>query len=151
MGYHTEFEGEFTLDKPVDDATFALLRGLGTTRRMARNVDPSYGVEGEFFVEKSVDPNGDSDDATIIDRNRPPKSQPSLWCQWLIDDDKQTIAWDEQEKFYEYRAWIGYLVDHVIAPRGYVLNGRVKWIGENDGDAGIIVVTNNHISLELPY
>jgi hypothetical protein len=39
MGYTTYFDWQFTVDKPVDDETYKLLRGLAKTRRMSRNVD----------------------------------------------------------------------------------------------------------------
>lgn len=112
---------------------------------MARNVGPEYGVEGEFFVDGKGWAGQDSDD-TIIDYNRPPKTQPGLWCQWVPTKDGKFIEWDGSEKFYEYVEWLKYLIAKVLAPRGYILNGEVEWQGEDNSDRGIIVVKNNVVS-----
>jgi len=69
MGYTTEFQGEFKIDKPVDEDTYKLLVGLNTTRRMKRDpkklakrlgktteeVIELYGKECDLWV-------GDTDD-----------------------------------------------------------------------------------------
>lgn len=140
MGYNTDFYGEFKINKPVDDKTASILRGLSTTRRVARNVDPDYGVEGAFyfgFYEEN-----------IIDYNRPPIGQPGLWCQWELMDDNQTIQWDQGEKFYNYIEWIEYIIDQVLKPAGYTLNGEVKWFGEDYDDSGLIVVQDNVVKIK---
>ena len=146
MGYSTDFSGKFIIDRPVDDDTFALLKGLDSTRRMKRNVDPTYGVEGEFFVSGSGFMGQDRDD-TIIDFNSPPSTQPSLWCQWLISDNKKEIVWDGGEKFYNYVEWIEYIIHKILAPRGYSLSGKVSWEGEDQGDVGKIRIENNNVSV----
>lgn len=145
MGYSTDFEGTLTIDRPVDEETYRLLYGLATTRRMARDVAPEFGTEGEFYVDGSG-PFGQGRDDDIIDHNRPPATQPGLWCQWLIQDDRQTIQWDGGKKFYHYVEWLEYLIGRILYPRGYVLNGRVRWQGERDGDSGTITVSDNCVS-----
>lgn len=136
MGYTTEFTGSFKVDREVDDSTLALLVGLATTRRMARNVGPEFGIEGEFYVK--------GDPVGIMSYNEAPATQPGLWCQWLIsEDDKRTIAWDGGEKFYNYVGWIEYLIARVLAPRGYKLSGDVHWLGEDHSDRGTIMVRDN--------
>jgi hypothetical protein len=144
MGYSTDFYGSFVTDKPVDDETYNLLYGLATTRRMVRNVDPIYGVDGEFYIDGMGD-YGQDRDASIVDYNRPPRTQPGLWCQWLIQEDRRTIEWDGGEKFYEYDNWIRYIVAEILEPRGYILNGRVKWQGEYREDYGEIRIENNRV------
>lgn len=147
MGYTTEFEGRFTTDRPLDDNTLELLVGLNNTRRMKRRVGPEYGVEGEFYIEGAGFA-GQTPDKTIIDYNSPPSTQPSLWCQWQInEEDKQTIAWDGGEKFYNYVEWIQYIVQRILSPRGYSLSGAVTWQGEDRSDIGKITIDNNRISV----
>ena len=143
MGYSTDFEGEFKIDKPVDKDTAKLLKGLAKTRRMKRNVQ-GYGVEGEFYV-KGKGFMGQDNDSTVIDSNDPPRTQPSLWCQWLLQDDNQTIKWDGGEKFYEYVDWIEYLINSVLVPKGYIVNGEVKWKGEKSTDVGKIIIKDNSV------
>lgn len=144
MGYTTEFEGSLTIDRPVDEGTYRLLRGISETRRMARDVADEYGVEGEFYVD-GTGFRGQGRDANIIDFNRPPATQPGLWCGWLIGDDRQTIRWDGIEKFYNYAEWLEYLIDRILEPRGYVVDGELRWQGENPTDTGTITVRKNNV------
>ena len=140
MGYSTIFSGNFFLNKPLDDVTYNFLKKLSETRRMARRVDAKYGVEGEFYV----DGNGDGfRDATVININRQPKTQPGLWCHWVPTEDRLHIEWNGAEKFYNYIEWMEYLISKVLAPRGYVVNGDVKWRGEEFDDTGVIEVHDN--------
>ena len=145
MGYNTEFCGQFMTTNPVDEETYKLLVGLASTRRMARNVGPEYGIEGEFYVEGSgVD--GQGREPNIIDYNRPPITQPNFWCKWLMQEDHQTIMWNGMEKFYNYVEWLQYIVRKVLSPRGYLLNGTVYWRGYDFRDNGRITVVNNRVS-----
>jgi hypothetical protein len=140
MGYTTDFEGQFDLDRPLDVETFTFLNKFNETRRMKRNLGPEFGVEGEFYV------NGD--DTGVIDYNDPPRTQPGLWCQWTPTEDGRHIEWDGGEKFYEYVEWIRYLIDAVLAPKDYVLNGTVEWQGEESDDRGRIVVKDNEVTIQ---
>lgn len=111
MGYSTEFEGQFDLDKPLDDETYRFLFRLAHTRRMKRLLGPEYGVEGEFTLmgpgtiegeweamERESDLYHDDKRAqwgqyargefkpvltSIVEYNTPPSTQPGLWCQWI--------------------------------------------------------------------
>ena len=146
MGYSTDFEGTLKLNKQLtlDDKTF--LDKLANTRRMARNVDEKYGVEGEFYVD-GTDDFGVGDDS-VIDYNRPPKTQPELWLQWIPTEDGWGLEWDGNEKFYNYVEWLEYLIEKILEPRGYILNGEVEWYGEEREDAGKIIVKDNIITIQ---
>lgn len=143
MGYTTDFFNQkLRLNKQlsVDDKNF--LTKLSETRRMARNVDAKYGVEGEFYVDGGLD---DYNDPTVIDHNRSPRTQPGLWCQWTPTEDGWGLEWDGGEKFYNYVEWLEYIINW-LKPRGYVLNGSVDYQGEEAGDQGTIVVEDNVVS-----
>lgn len=152
MGYTTIFEGKFELNKPLDDETYKLLMGLASTRRVKR--DPrileelglgsaeSFGVEGEFFVEGTWD---NLFRTSIINFNEPPSTQPGLWLQWIPTDERKSIVWDGNEKFYKASQWIVYLVESILNPRGYVLEGIVNAQGESDDDKWHIQVENNNV------
>ena len=146
MGYTTEFAGRFSLNKKLDKKTYDLLVGLNKTRRMARKVDKKYGVEGEFYVDGKGFSGQDHED-NIIDFNSPPRTQPGLWCQWEPTEDGKFIEWDGGEKFYAYVEWIEYLIEKVLAPKGYILNGTVEWQGEESDDMGQIRITNNRVEV----
>lgn len=71
---------------------------------------------------------------------------PGYWCQWEPTEDKMHIEWDGTEKFYNYIEWLNFIVKHFIEPWGYVLNGSVKWQGEDRKDVGKIKVFDNVVS-----
>lgn len=146
MGYSTDFFGSFQVNKPLDMETLAFLQKFNETRRMARNVPKEYGVEGEFYVDGGGS-FGQDRDATVIDGNRPPSTQPGLWCQWRPTDDGLSLEWDGNEKFYNYVEWLQYLVDKVFTPRGYTLSGEVEFQGEERGDTGKIVMDGNKVKV----
>lgn len=144
MGYQTDFYGTFRLNKQLslDDKNF--LTKFANTRRMARNIE-GYGVEGEFYVDGGGFM-GQGDDANVIDHNRPPKTQPGLWCQWVPTEDGWGLEWDGGEKFYDYVEWLEYIIKNFLAPKGYVLNGTCDWYGEESDDRGTLVVVDNVVT-----
>jgi hypothetical protein len=142
MGYTTEFGGFFTITPPLEGAPAALLQGLCNTRRMARDADSKYGVEGEYYVEEEDKEDG----AKILDNNRPPRTQPALNCDWELSEDGAQLQWSGSEKFYGYTEWLRYFITRVF-PEGTVLNGEVSFAGEDEQDKGVIQLVNNRISV----
>lgn len=62
------------------------------------------------------------------------------------------MEWDQNEKFYEYVAWLRYMIDNFFSPAGHKLNGTVEFQGESFDDRGAIVVTDNVVEvLEMQY
>jgi hypothetical protein len=159
MGYTTNFDGRFELDRPLEPGHQNYLQTFNRTRRMRRtarltegredpvrtNVGLPVGIDGGYFVGEGGFGGQDSG-ADVTDNNRPPEGQPGLWCQWTPTEDGTAIVWDEGEKFYYYTEWLAYLIDHFLEPWGYKLNGTVEWEGEESGDIGRITVENNVIS-----
>jgi hypothetical protein len=132
-----------------------------------------YGRDGEYFAMDDGQL-GQSRDESIIDYNTPPgqlgygdgiltdfndrwnemkrriadgECQPGLWCQWVISDDGTELEWDGGEKFYEYVAWLKYYINHFFSKWGVMLNGEITWEGEESGDLGKIVVTDNVVKV----
>lgn len=149
MGYTTDFEGRFELNKELTPKMAKFLTLFNETRRMGRQTDEAFGIDGEFFVfgKGSF---GQDNEPTIIDYNTAPRTQPGLWCQWTPSEDLKAIEWDSGEKFYHYTEWLVYLINKILAPNGYVLNGVVTWQGEEIGDVGEIFVENN-VVFEQPW
>jgi hypothetical protein len=162
MGYSTTFIGEFKVNKPLDTETNELLNGISTTRRMKRCLSTiaskmqitlneaitKYGLEGELYFDKNdLKEFGQMPEKSILDYNMPPKSQPGLWCQWVYDPKTISIKWDDVEKFYNYTHWIKYLIKRILDPKGYKLNGTVKWQGQNVSDVGTICIKDNEVSI----
>jgi len=161
VGYTTDFNGEFSLDKQLSDEHYEYLLKFSETRRMKRDAvkvahlkDPvreavglDVGIEGEFFVGAKGWA-GQDKDSSIIDYNSPPTTQPGLWCQWIPSKSKDAIEWDGNEKFYDYVEWIQYMINNFFSPWGYVLNGIVYWKGEDENDVGLINIKNNVLEVK---
>lgn len=147
MGYTTDFEGKLKLSRKLSLDDYNFLKKLSETRRMARNVGPQYGVQGEFYFDGEGE-FGQGHDDNIIDHNTPPSTQPGLWCQWTPTEDGEYLEWDGGEKFYAYVEWLEYIIDKILKPRGYKLNGTVDWFGEDREDMGRIVVKDNVVTTE---
>jgi hypothetical protein len=172
MGYTTDFSGAFDVTPPLTASHAAYLNKFSETRRMKRIgseegignrladpdfqgeegdirkvVDLPWGVDGEFFVG-GLGFAGQDRDKTVIDSNVPPRTQPGLWCQWVPSADGSHIEWNGAEKFYDYVAWLQYIIDNFLKRWGYTLNGEVEWQGEDSSDFGKIVVSNNVIKIK---
>lgn len=161
MGYTTNFSGKFNLDKCLTIAQYNYLMAFSGTRRMARNefavdqmrdhkrqaVGLPVGVQGEFFVGNEAN-FGQDRDASVLDHNHPPSTQPGLWCQWEPTEDGMHIVWNGAEKFYNYVEWLEYIIANFLIPWGLTLNGSVKYQGEEIGDTGTIVVKDNVVVRE---
>lgn len=160
MGYTTDFEGSFTLNKSLAPNHKAYLDKFAETRRMCRDAvavaslaDPvrgsvglGVGPDGCYFVGGGGFA-GQERDASIIDYNRPPAGQPCLWCKWAPNEAATAIEWTGAEKFYNYVEWLGYLVDHFLKPWGYAITGTVHWEGEERSDVGRIIALDNVIAV----
>lgn len=147
MGYTTTFTRSFKLDRPAEGFVLEALVGLESTRRMKRVTTPEqelkYGIDGEFYF------GGDDEtsELPIAELNFPPRTQPGLWCNWELQPDLVTIKWNGAEKFYNYIEWIQYIIDKVLIPHNYKLNGVVSWYGENRSDKGQIIIKDNEVTI----
>ena len=160
MGYSTYFTGKFEFNKPVTEELKNYINKFCDTRRMIRDVEkikeiyPNWkelcfngqlGREGEYFIGGNGFM-GQEHDASIVNYNYAPASQPGLWCQWIINGD--CLEWDGGEKFYNYIEWLEYLIKHFFKPLEYVLNGDISWQGEDEEDFGNIHVVDNVITVQ---
>lgn len=173
MGYTTEFKGTVKSDKPIERELAEYINRFADARHVKYDVQkikehiPNYkefcyngnpGKDGMFFVgypnhsfkeyiEKGI----------IVDNNQHPSGVPELWCQWIVTGSKKdengdtiydTIKWNGAEKFYSYVEWMEFLIKHFLAPNGYVLNGKIRFQGEEMDDGGTIIVEDNDVMQE---
>lgn len=172
MGYNTTFSGEFSLNKFLQPEHKAYLRRFAEIRHEAmdeetlkRYPDPlreavglPVGKYGMYFTGL-IDPDGVGDDLlngsslyldkTNIMRTLEVRAEgadwaPSTYCQWVPTYEGRGIT-DEGEKFYSYVAWLRFLIEHFLRPRGYELSGEVPYQGEQ-GEHGKIIVEHNEVS-----
>lgn len=74
------------------------------------------------------------------------EDHPGAYNQWTIKKYGTVLAWDNGETFYHYTDWLVWLCARFFAPRGYMINGRVEWQGEEFDDIGVIEVKGNAVS-----
>ena len=172
--YDTQFSGKLKLSRELTNEEAVYLARFSSSRRMKRDVkiltekykgeygfNGSYGNEGEYFVGGTGD-YGQDHDESVIDYNYPagqsskhpsknmPKianieCQPSLWCQWVIEDNK-FLLWDGVEKFRHPIEWLNYMIKHFFSVWGITLNGTIDYHNaEDEKDAGLILVVNNFV------
>jgi hypothetical protein len=165
MGYDTQFEGEFVVDPPLSEEHEEYLKAFCNTRRMKRDarkatklpdsrreaVGLPVGVQGEFYVG-SVDDghHGQVNDESVVEHNDPPRTQPSLWCDWIPAKHGEIIHWCGRDKFHDYVQWIRYIIKNFVQRWGYELNGEVRWRGDDFEDIGTIVIKNNKVNVRKP-
>ena len=152
MGYTTDFSGQLTIEPPLTQEQVQYINKFSDTRRMKRDPDKlahmpdpireavslPLGVDGGYYVGSTRQFGQDRD--AVIEYNFPPAGQPSLWCQWVVSKDGSVLEWDEGEKFYEYVAWLRYLIEHFFSKWERTLEGKIFWQGEESDDRGIIWV-----------
>ena len=158
MSYFTTFEGEMVFNTPLSDElrdyvnTFARSRHMKRDCDRIRSADPEWEEhclhgqlreDGQYYIGKN-----DMSDPTVVNYNAPPNGCPGLWSDWVVDSD--TLKWDEDMTFYHAKEWLKYYIDHFFAPAGYKLNGQILWKGEESGDRGKIVVTDNVVDIYEP-
>jgi hypothetical protein len=153
MGYSTDFYGFWRLTPALSLAQTDYLQKFARTRRVKRDPDAiennrrlaaiglNLGVDAEHFVDV------EDEDKSIVDLNLPPGSQPSLWCQWRVNDRGDRLEHTGREKFDGYVEWLDYLVEHFFSPWGIKINGLVKYEGDMLLDAGTIEIIDNRIEV----
>lgn len=68
-----------------------------------------------------------------------PLPHPNSYMQWVPGQTLDSIGWDGGEKFYEYEAWLQWLVNW-LKERGIEAVGTIYWSGEESTDTGILNV-----------
>ena len=110
----------FKLNKKLDEATYNFLLQFHNTRRIKRTeVGDGFGADGEFYTF------GVSD-ASQINNITLPTTQPSVFCGWAPSKNRGEIIWDDLFEAGCEKEWICYLISKILAPRGYVLNGKAE-------------------------
>ena len=144
----TQFAGKINIEPPLNEKELTYFKKFATTRRMDRR-------KGPYFVAGSNIKNA-AENNDVIDYNKPPKTQPGLWCKWMPTEDGKALKWNGYERFYAPREWLDYVIAHflgqepvarMIEPQefyflqGHTLNGTIKM--QSAGKESYIVVTNN--------
>lgn len=62
-----------------------------------------------------------------------------------LSEERDLILPDEFESSHGLRLWLLLLIEHFLAPLGYVLNGEVSWTADEADDRGTIFVKDNAV------
>ena len=107
--------------------------------------------DGEFALSRRLDEKTCNALEELADSRHDDEEMPSIWCQWVVGENRRTIRWDGDEKFYGYIDWIRYINNHFLLPKKIKLNGTVAFQGESPKDGGRIVATNGKIEVFWNY
>ncbi len=65
-----------------------------------------------------------------------------------VEDDGSLILPEEQESRHGVGSYLRLLIEHYLAPQGYVLNGTITWEeGSEKGDQGTMYVRDNQLEV----
>lgn len=153
-------EGALTITPPLDPAQRDYLAAFATSRRVMRDpqilvsvVDPlreavhlPLGTDGAFFV---ADQSQEVAGPDVVDVNRPPGGQPSLYCNWTPTADGRALVWAGEDSFEAPSEWIGYLRASFLAPWQRELAGHVDWYTMEGAAVRVEIVNGQAILSEL--
>ena len=122
MGYGVYYNGEVTV-------TPALTEGDAAVLRAATNLDDTEKTRA-LFAAIAASPEPDL---------------PHHGGLLEVSEDREFILPEQDESRHGFRMWLRLLIEHYLAPRGYVLEGEVTWEGEDRDDCGTIFVKDNQV------
>ena len=56
--------------------------------------------DGEFTLSRRLDKKTCNALEVLADSRHNDEIMPSIWCQWVVGENRRTIRWDGNEKFY---------------------------------------------------
>jgi hypothetical protein len=122
MGYSVYYNGEVTVTPALTESDAALLRA-------ATNLEDTEETRA-LFAAIAASPEPDlPHHASLLE----------------VSEDREYILPEQDESRHGFRLWLKLVVEHYLAPRGYVLNGEVTWEGEDRDDCGTIFVKDNQV------
>ncbi len=122
MGYDVYYNGEVSVTPPLTEGDAAVLRA-------ATNLEHTDATRA-LFAAIAASPEPDLPyHAGLLE----------------ISEDREFILPEQDESRHGFRMWLRLLIEHYLAPRGYVLEGEVTWEGEDRDDCGTIFITDNQV------
>jgi hypothetical protein len=122
MPYSVYYRGEITISPPLTEEHAAVV--LAFARKECNQLTKP------IFARIAASPEPDL---------------PAYWDLFDISEDRTTILPDEDESSHGLRLSLMLLVEHCLAPLGYLLNGEVSWDADDVNDRGCIFIKDNLI------
>jgi hypothetical protein len=77
--------------------------------------------------------------------------QPSTFCLWDYDPSDRSLVWQQDDEYDCYCVeWIQYIVNRILKPRGFALDGFLIWKEEGIAGRGKIAISDNEITINFP-
>ncbi len=149
MGYNTYFEGQISIEPPLNEHEISFLNDYAKTR----HTDTTAG-------------------ALVVNHNAkgstPQHDRPEIWLHWVPTDDGTALEWDEKEKTYGHDKWLVWLIKHLLGPdsreflaahldddprlehfsHDHVVSGIVYAQGEDYADQWRILASDNVVQVQ---
>lgn len=122
MGYDVYYNGEIAITPALTESDAAVLRAA--TRR--EDIEETRAL----FAAIAASPEPDL---------------PHHAGLMEVSEDRGYILPEQDESRHGFRMWLRLMIEHYLAPRGYVLHGEVTWEGEERDDCGTIFVMDNRV------
>jgi hypothetical protein len=123
MGYSVYYRGEIEVAPPLTEEHAETLLAFSNHERTEKTA-PIFAV-----VAASAEPD-----------------LPGYSGLFELSDERDLIVPDEFESRHGLRLWLALLIEHFLAPLGYVLNGEVSWTADEADDRGTIFVKDNAVA-----
>lgn len=122
MGYDVYYSGEIQISPPLskEHADFVLSFSKGERTELTEVIYKS--------IAESAKPD-----------------LPAYADLFELSEDRSLILPDESESRHGLRLWLVLIIEHILEPLGYKLNGSVSWTAEWDDDRGTIFVKDNTV------
>lgn len=124
MGYNVYYRGEIQVTPPLSKEHAALVLAFSKGER-SEKTEVIYQA-----IAKSAEPD-----------------LPGYADLFELSEDGSFILPDENESRHGLRLWLVLLIEHVLEPLGYVLNGDVSWTADDADDRGSIYVRDNIVEM----
>ena len=122
MGYSVYYSGEIEIAPPLTEEDAEIVLDFSNHRRTEKTA-PIFAA-----VAASAEPD-----------------LPGHTGLFELSDERDLILPDEFESSHGLRLWLVLLIEHFLAPLGYILDGEVSWTADEADDRGTIFVKNNTV------
>jgi len=103
MTYPTRYEGQLTIEPPLNNQEVKALTDFFHSRRIRTTGGP--------LDCRTLD-GGHQD---VLDYNKPPEGQPGLYCDLEVTEAGDVLRWDRSsETGPDLDKWIVYVIDHLL-------------------------------------
>jgi hypothetical protein len=111
MGYPVYYDGEVRIAPPLTEDDASVLLAVS-------NLEQTEGSRAVFAaIEASLEPD-----------------LPYHFGLLEISEDRTCILPESEESRHGLRMWLRLLIEHFLAPRGYLLNGEIQWTAADDNE-----------------